>query len=76
MNVDLKKIQQNPTGRNIVIVCLLWLFGTTCALLAATAFFTEPLFQKKNMLFLFLILFALIGPIRIIKNYFKLKSQK
>jgi hypothetical protein len=76
MQKKLKNWHQHPTKQNIIKVCALWLISLFCIISATSSFFTETIFQTKNIILVALALFSIISPIRIIQNYYKLNSQK
>ncbi len=66
----------NPDTKDIWIYSGLWITGVILILLAATNFFTETPFIRKNILFVILVIFSLVPIIQMTRNYFANKENE
>ncbi len=66
----------NPDKKHILLYSGLWITGVSLILLAATNFFTETPFIRKNILFPLLVIFSLVPIIQMIRNYFANKENQ
>jgi hypothetical protein len=75
MNNINQNIGKKTTKKQLLQFLALWLFADILLLLVATNFFTENLFQSKNLILGQIFLFSTAGILIIVNNYFKTKKQ-
>ena len=60
----------NPNKKQLRLYSALWFIGVILIVLSATNFFTESVLIRKNLFFLFIVIFPTLILIRMLRNYF------
>ncbi|ESU24860.1 hypothetical protein FEDK69T_04130 [Flavobacterium enshiense DK69] len=69
-----KNIFQNPSKKALILFAILSFTGISLMILAMSDLFTESVFQKRYLMFWFLIITNLMFLIRLFVNYSKNKK--
>ena len=59
----------NPNKKQLGLYSAFWFIGVLLIVLSATNFFTESVLIRKNLIFLFIVIFPTLILIRMLRNY-------
>ena len=65
----------DPTKTTVIVIAFLCFVGNCFLILAATDYFKETLFQKKNILIIGIMSMSIITTFKLYLNYLKNKYQ-